>query len=50
MNCLPARCRSRLKDNGETSRNHVMLSHMETPVPDLLALRKENLPKDWPTT
>jgi len=37
-----------LKDNGETSRNHVMLSHMETAVPDLLALRKENLPKEWP--
>lgn len=37
-----------LKDNGETSRNHVMLSHMETPVPDLLALRKENFPKEWP--
>jgi serine/threonine protein kinase len=37
-----------LKDNGETSRNHVMLSHMESPVPDLLELRKENLPKGWP--
>lgn len=37
-----------LKDNGETSRNHVMLSHMETPVPDLLALRKENFPEEWP--
>jgi serine/threonine-protein kinase len=37
-----------LKDNGETSRNHVMLSHMESAVPDLLALRKENLPDGWP--
>ncbi|MEP6614093.1 MAG: serine/threonine-protein kinase [Mucilaginibacter sp.] len=37
-----------LKDNGETSRNHVMLSHLESPVPDLLALRKENLPQGWP--
>ena len=37
-----------LKDNGETARNNVMLSHMESPVPDLLELRKENLPKGWP--
>ncbi|HVW96258.1 MAG TPA: serine/threonine-protein kinase [Mucilaginibacter sp.] len=37
-----------LKDNGETSRNHVMLSHMETAVPDVLELRKQNFPKDWP--
>ncbi|MEO6978373.1 MAG: hypothetical protein ABI113_08335, partial [Mucilaginibacter sp.] len=28
--------------------NHVMLSHLESPVPDLLALRKENLPQGWP--
>jgi len=37
-----------LHDNGETSRNTVMLSHMESPVPDLLKLRRENLPQSWP--
>jgi len=37
-----------LKDNGETARTNVMLAHMETPVPDLLQLRRENLPADWP--
>jgi serine/threonine protein kinase len=37
-----------LHDNGETARNTVMLSHMESPVPDLLKLRRENLPKNWP--
>jgi serine/threonine protein kinase len=36
-----------LKDNGETARNNVMVSHMETPVPDIIALRKEHLPADW---
>ncbi|QKJ29545.1 serine/threonine protein kinase [Mucilaginibacter mali] len=37
-----------LHDNGETSRNTVMLAHMESPVPDMLKLRKQNMPKDWP--
>jgi serine/threonine protein kinase len=37
-----------LGDNGETARNTVMLAHMESPVPDLLKLRRENLPKGWP--
>jgi len=37
-----------LKDNGETARTTVMLAHMETPVPDLLQLRRENLPAEWP--
>jgi len=37
-----------LKDNGETSRNAVMIAHMETPVPDLLSLRRKNLPAGWP--
>jgi serine/threonine-protein kinase len=37
-----------LQDNGETARNTVMVSHMEAPVPDLMALRKQNLPADWP--
>lgn len=36
-----------LHDSGETARNTVMLSHMEAPVPDLLALRKQNLPASW---
>ncbi|MCR8558119.1 serine/threonine protein kinase [Mucilaginibacter sp. BJC16-A38] len=37
-----------LKDNGETARNAVMLSHMESDVPDLLELRRQHLPKEWP--
>ncbi|MBC8053300.1 MAG: serine/threonine protein kinase [Sphingobacteriaceae bacterium] len=36
-----------LRDKGETSRNAVMVSHMETPVPDVLALRRNNLPANW---
>jgi serine/threonine protein kinase len=36
-----------LQDSGETSRNTVMIAHMESPVPDLLALRKKNLPESW---
>jgi len=36
-----------LKDNGETSRNSVMIAHMEAKVPDLLALRKQHLPESW---
>lgn len=37
-----------LRDNGETSRNNVMVSHMEKPVPDLMQLRKNNMPENWP--
>ena len=37
-----------LNDKGETARNKVMISHMEDPVPDALALRRQRLPKDWP--
>jgi len=37
-----------LLDNGETARNTVMLSHMESPVPDMLELRRQNLPQAWP--
>jgi len=37
-----------LHDKGETARNRVMVSHMETPPPDLLELRKQNLPESWP--
>ncbi len=36
-----------LNDKGETARNKVMVSHMETPVPDVLATRLQNLPKNW---
>lgn len=36
-----------LTDNGETARNTVMISHMETPVPDVMSLRKEHLPDNW---
>lgn len=36
-----------LNDKGETARNKVMLSHMEAPVPDVLGLRRKNLPRDW---
>ncbi|MDF3076384.1 MAG: hypothetical protein K0S09_273 [Sphingobacteriaceae bacterium] len=36
-----------LLDNGETSRNNVMVSHLETPVPDLMELRRKNMPKNW---
>ncbi|GAA3960250.1 serine/threonine-protein kinase [Mucilaginibacter dorajii] len=36
-----------LKDNGETARNAVMLAHMENAVPDVMELRKKNLPDAW---
>ncbi len=36
-----------LKDGGETARNVVRLQHMEEPVPDLLQIRRVNLPSDW---
>ncbi|MEO6403854.1 MAG: serine/threonine-protein kinase [Ferruginibacter sp.] len=39
-----------LKDNGETSRNAVMIAHMETLVPDMLSLRKNDLPASWEDT
>ena len=37
-----------LNDRGETARNRVMLSHMEEIPPDVLELRRHNLPKSWP--
>lgn len=37
-----------LEDNGETARNNIMLSHMEAPVPDVMELRRENMPEAWP--
>lgn len=36
-----------LQDSGETSRNAVMVAHMETAVPDILELRKQSLPRSW---
>jgi serine/threonine-protein kinase len=36
-----------LHEKGETARNQVMVAHMETPVPDLLALRWQHLPASW---
>ena len=37
-----------LSDNGETARNNVRISHIETPIPDVLEIRKKNLPVAWP--
>ncbi|RYE19089.1 MAG: serine/threonine protein kinase [Sphingobacteriales bacterium] len=36
-----------LKGDGDTGRNAVMLGHMETEIPDALALRRVNLPAEW---
>lgn len=36
-----------LYDNGETARNNVRISHIETPIPDVLGIRKKNLPVAW---
>jgi serine/threonine protein kinase len=36
-----------LINKAENSRNSVMLSHMEKPVPDLLSLRSNQLPESW---
>jgi eukaryotic-like serine/threonine-protein kinase len=36
-----------LQDNGETSRNAVMVSHMENSPPDILTLRQKNFPASW---
>lgn len=36
-----------LTDNGQKSRNEVLVGHLEKPVPDLLQLRKENMPNSW---
>lgn len=34
-------------NKGETSRNAVMLAHLERPVPELTSLRRAHLPADW---
>ena len=36
-----------LTEQGHTSRNQLMLAHMEQAVPDLMELRRKNLPEDW---
>ncbi|MGY0037143.1 serine/threonine protein kinase [Pedobacter sp. NJ-S-72] len=36
-----------LLDNGQKSRNDVLVGHLELPVPDLLTLRKEHMPESW---
>jgi serine/threonine protein kinase len=36
-----------LEDKGETARNHVRLAHLETPPPDVVTLRRQNLPGTW---
>lgn len=36
-----------LTDNGETARNVVRISHIEAPLPDILTIRKKNLPGSW---
>jgi serine/threonine-protein kinase len=37
-----------LAENGEASRNAVMTSHIETPVPNVMLLRKSRIPAEWP--
>lgn len=36
-----------LINKNESSRNQVMLAHIEIPVPDILALRRNHLPESW---
>jgi serine/threonine protein kinase len=36
-----------LTANAQTARNNVMMAHMETPVPNVLELRKQNMPATW---
>jgi eukaryotic-like serine/threonine-protein kinase len=36
-----------LKDSIQTSRHQVMLAHMEADPPDILQLRRENIPQAW---
>jgi len=36
-----------LVEQGQKSRNELMLAHMEQEVPDLMALRRKNLPESW---
>lgn len=36
-----------LTDNGQKSRNEVLVGHLELTVPDLLTLRRQNMPDSW---
>lgn len=36
-----------LTDNGQKSRNDVLVGHLELQVPDIMSLRKQNLPEGW---
>jgi eukaryotic-like serine/threonine-protein kinase len=36
-----------LSDKSERARNAIMVAHMETTPPDMIALRKQNLPQAW---
>lgn len=36
-----------LTDNGQKSRNEVLVGHLEQPVPDLLSLRQQHMPESW---
>lgn len=36
-----------LSGNSDTGRNSVMIGHMESEVPDVINLRKTNLPENW---
>jgi serine/threonine protein kinase len=36
-----------LTDNGQKSRNEVLVGHLELDIPDLLSLREKNLPESW---
>jgi serine/threonine protein kinase len=36
-----------LNDNGQKSRNEVLVGHLELSVPDILELRHKNLPESW---
>lgn len=38
-----------LRDNSESARNMVMLSHIEETPPDLKELRRQNMPGNWTT-
>ena len=37
-----------LENKSETARNMIRLAHMATPPPDLMQLREEHIPTDWP--
>jgi serine/threonine protein kinase len=37
-----------LENKNLTSRNHVLIAHRESPIPDPLALRAKHIPTSWP--